>query len=210
MKELISTLRKKKPKFRRTDSNKYKFKNKWRSPRGLQNKQRLKRKGHVKSPSVGYGTPSEIKYIDSNTGLKKVLISNIKQLEDIDSKKESVLISGKLGIKKKVELLKICQEKKLTVDNVKEISEYLETVEKSMKIKKTTKQKELERKTKEREEALKKKKGKEDSKKSDKEVKEEVLESKIKEKTQVKIPKQKDTTQAKEGHNKSSIPGTKQ
>ena len=212
MKELISELRKKKPKFKRTDSNKYKFKNKWRAPRGLQNKQRLKRKGHVKQPSIGYGSPANIKYLESTTGLKPVVISNFKDIENIDSKTEIILISKKVGVRKKIELLKKCQELKLDVFNVKEISEYLSTVEKSMKDKKTSKQKAIEKKRKEKEEALKKKEGKDSEKKEKKEerIKKEVNESKPKEIKEIVEKKPKDTTQSKSGHSKSSVPGNKQ
>jgi len=212
MKKLISELRKKKPKFKRTDSNKYKFKNKWRAPRGLQNKQRLKRKGHVKQPSIGYGSPANIKYLESTTGLKPVVISNFKDIENIDSKTEIILISKKVGVRKKIELLKKCQELKLDVFNVKEISEYLSTVEKSMKDKKTSKQKAIEKKRKEKEEALKKKEGKDSEKKEKKEerIKKEVNESKPKEIKEIVEKKPKDTTQSKSGHSKSSVPGNKQ
>ena len=115
MKELISNLRKKKPNFLRQNSNKYKFKNKWRAPRGLHNKIRLKRKGHVKQPSVGYGTPNEIKYIDKNTGFRPVLVSNIAELAEINQKTESVIISARIGMKKKVEIIKKCQELNLSI-----------------------------------------------------------------------------------------------
>ena len=212
MKKLILELRKKKPKFKRTDSNKYKFKNKWRAPRGLQNKQRLKRKGHVKQPSVGYGSPASIKYLDSITGLKHVTVSNFKELENIDTKTEIVLIGKKIGTKKKIELLKKCQELKLDVFNVKDTVEYLSSVDKSMKDKKEFKKKVIEKKKKDREEVLKKKEGKASEKKGKKEeeIKKEVTEAKPKEVKEIIEKKQKDTTQAKSGHSRSSVPGTKQ
>ena len=140
MKELISNLRKKKPNFLRQNSNKYKFKNKWRAPRGLHNKIRLKRKGHVKQPSIGYGTPSEIKFLDKNTGLKPILVSNISELLGINSKTELVIVASRIGMKKKVEIIKKCQELKLSMFNVKDSENELKEIEKTISEKKKTKE----------------------------------------------------------------------
>jgi large subunit ribosomal protein L32e len=221
MKELISILRKKKPNFLRQNSNKYKFKNKWRAPRGLHNKIRLKRKGHVKQPSIGYGTPNEIKYIDKNTGLRPVLVSNISELAEINPKTESVILSTRFGMKKKVEIIKKCQELKLLIFNVKDSENELVEINTIISEKKKTKAKKTAEKKKKIEEskkvAEKAKTKKKDSESKTEEVKEakeklkkDVSEAKPKEIKKIEEKIEKNTTDAKSGHKQSSVPGTKQ
>ena len=66
MKELLekkNLAKAKKPKFVRRDANNKRFHNKWRKPRGLHNKRRLKKAGHQKNPSIGYKSPDEVRFL---------------------------------------------------------------------------------------------------------------------------------------------------
>ena len=75
--EIRKKLKAKKPTFIRTDSNRKKYKNNWRKPRGLHNKRRLNVKGHQKNPSHGYRSPVEVRGLHTS-GLELANISNIK------------------------------------------------------------------------------------------------------------------------------------
>tara|TARA_Y100000310_G_scaffold261329_1_gene270627 strand:- start:88 stop:342 length:255 start_codon:yes stop_codon:yes gene_type:complete len=77
---------------------------------------REKRRGYPAVVSVGYKKPrSETGRVH---GLVPVLVSSVKELERVDAKTESVILSKRLGAKKKLELMKAAREKKLKLVNV--------------------------------------------------------------------------------------------
>ena len=201
----------KKPTFRRQDSNKYSFNNKWRKPRGLHNKRRLNKKGHQKNPSIGYSSPKEVKYLTKD-GLNRVIIFNNQDLEKINKEKDIIVLSAKLGTKKKLQLLKEIQKIGLKVENIKNIESYIKEKESKFEERKKQKQKKISEKEKSKKESLKKAKEKEgeDGEDKQKEIKEEVLSGKQDLKKAKDITPKKDTTQAKASHQASSVPGAKQ
>jgi len=201
----------KKPKFKRTDSNKYNFKNKWRKPRGLHNKLRLKKKGHQKVPAVGYGSPKDKRGL-TKEGLRPKLIFTIKDLEKL-SKKDTGVISSSLGTKKKIELLEKANELNLNISNVKDINKFIEEKKAQIESRKKSRTKKKEKQKKTKEESIKKaeeKKEQEKAKDTEKEKK-EILESKPKQvETPQSIGPKVGTTSQKTGHKQSSIPGPRQ
>ncbi len=113
VKELLgkrTQAKKKKPGFVRKDHRKKKGLAKlWRRPRGLHNKQRLKKKGHVKNPSSGYRVPAKVRGLHKS-GVRPVIISNIGQLESL-TKKDGVLLSSRIGDKKRKLLIEELKKK---------------------------------------------------------------------------------------------------
>lgn len=97
----------------------------WRRPRGLQNKMRLHKKGHLPQISTGYGSSNEDK--GKIKGKLPVVVKNISDLDKATSK-SIVIISSKVGERKKVEIVKLCAEKKYEVLNVKDSKSYLQKV----------------------------------------------------------------------------------
>ena len=92
----------------------------WKKPTGRDNKMREKRHGYPAVVSVGYKRKkSEVGKV---SGLVPVLVSTLKALEVVDGKTESVILSKRLGAKKKLELMKAAKEKKLVMVNVREVS----------------------------------------------------------------------------------------
>ena len=107
----------KKPKFRRWMSQAYKrVKESWRRPRGIHSKVRIRKKGKIKIPSVGYGAPKELRFLHPS-GLKEVLISNLKDLEKVDPKTQAIRIAHTVGEKKRKEIIKKAEEMKIKVLN---------------------------------------------------------------------------------------------
>ena len=107
-------------------------------------------------------------------GRIEVIVNNIQGLDKI-KQNEVIVIGSTVGTKKKVQILKKIQEKKLTVKNVKDIEAFMKEVEERLKKKKEeSKQKET-KKEKSKEEALKKAedKKKEEEKKTEEEKEKE-------------------------------------
>jgi large subunit ribosomal protein L32e len=194
-KELLekrNEIKKNKPSFRRQDSHKRpRLSESWRKPRGIDSKIRLKLKSYLKSPSVGYGSPKEVKGL-TKQGLIPIIVNNIRDLETINPKKEVAVIGGTVGAKKKLELVKLLSEKKIMIFNVKDSKEYIKSVEENLVDRKKKKdeiqkKKDKKKKDKEKEEKEKQKEKKKENL-SDKIEKESELQEDQKEKEK----KQKD------------------
>ncbi len=105
------------PKFLRPNygrSSRSRIKLAWRRPRGIDNKKRMKIKYMGKSPSIGYGQPSEIKY-NHPLGLPELLVQTPSQLAGI--KDMVVRIAGGVGRKKREDIIKLAESMKLKVVN---------------------------------------------------------------------------------------------
>jgi len=88
---------------------------KWRKPKGRDNKMRERRHGYPKVVSVGYKNRKED--FGKINGKFPLRVCNIKDLEKAG--KDSVIIVGKIGAKKKLEVIKRALEMKLEMVNVK-------------------------------------------------------------------------------------------
>ena len=194
--KLRKEFRSKKPDFLRTDSNKKIFKNKWRKPRGINNKMRFNKKGHGKQPRIGYSAPHKIKNLNIY-GLKDILVFNVNNLDNINKETDSALISKSVGLKKKIEIAKKAKDLNIYISNLKNIDEFLRKAEESLAKRKQTKLKTSEEKKVSKEESLKKVEKKEEAKeKTSEEMKkgEEKVERELLKKEQVgKIAKESKT-----------------
>lgn len=179
-------MKKRQPSFKRQDSNQKDQFHGWKKPRGMHNKMRRRMRGHMHVPNIGFGSPTAIKFVNRH-GLIPVLITNLTELKRLDNKKNSIIL-GKLGLKKKIELIKKCVELKFSISNLKDPSKFLEEKNKFLMDKKKLKQ----------DRVLKKEKSKSE------------LEKKAKEKETKEDNKEKKTTtdQIKEDM-KKSLPGDK-
>jgi len=159
--ELREKIKNKKPDFVRQEYKRRKtLAEKWRKPKGLQSKMRRKFKGRRKSPSTGYGSPKEIKGFDVS-GLKQIYVNSINDLENVDAKEEGIILSTRIGLRKKIEIIKKATEKKIKILNIKNTEEFLKKVEeqrKKDKEKREEKTKEKEKKKKEKEKKVAEKK----------------------------------------------------
>lgn len=91
-----------------------KKKQKWKRPTGRHNKMREKRRGYPKSVSIGYmKNKKERKEIN---GKKPVIVQNIKDLGKIKNKEIAIL--GKIGKRKKIEIIKSIKEKNIPAYNI--------------------------------------------------------------------------------------------
>jgi large subunit ribosomal protein L32e len=96
----------------------------WRRPKGLHSKLRHRRKERTGLVEPGWGSPCGVKGLHSS-GLEFVIVNSIAALEKIAKDSQGILIAGAVGDKKKIEILKIAIQKKITVLNIKNSAEWL-------------------------------------------------------------------------------------
>jgi large subunit ribosomal protein L32e len=136
-----TSTKKRKPNYKRAQSTQFsKLKaGKWRRPKGMGNKNRRNRKGHIGMLKVGFGSPKSIKGFNK-AGFEEVLVSTVAELAKIDTKTQQAVIKSSVGAKKRIEILKEAQAKKLTLANVADISNEIEKLSKKAPEKKEKKQ----------------------------------------------------------------------
>ena len=161
MKELLALRKKikdKKPDFIRQDFHKKRLRKRWVKPRGLHSKVRLKKAGHAKKVSNGYGSPKKVRGL-SKGGLKIIMVHNENELSKVNKESEGIIVASGVGLKNKMLLLKKAKEMEIKVVNL-DVEEYIqkkdEEIKKKAEAKKTKKEK---KKKKESEEKETKKKG---------------------------------------------------
>lgn len=168
--EVKKTLKRRRPSFIREGYHKKIATSKnWRQPRGNRSKVKLERRGRRKRPKVGYGSPSEVRGLTKD-GFQIVIVETLDAMKKVNPKEQVALIKATVGLKKRVDMLKIAKENKVIIYNYKDaeksIQEKLKKKEekkevKKQKIKEEKKEKASEVKKEKEEEALKGKKEKE-------------------------------------------------
>ena len=128
-----------KPTYKRVQSHQFpKLKDvKWRKPKGMGNKVRRNRRGKPSMPQVGFGSPRAVRAMNKY-GFKEVVVSNIKDLEAIDSKTQAAVLSKTLGSRKKLDLLAKAKTLKIKIANVKDIDSKIKSLTKEKKVAKKT------------------------------------------------------------------------
>ncbi|MEK6875303.1 MAG: eL32 family ribosomal protein [Nanoarchaeota archaeon] len=103
----------------------------WRKPKGRDNKMREKRRGYPATVSIGYGNSRKLKgKINEKT---PIVVITLKDLEKIG--KDSIAILGNIGNKKKIEIVKKANEKKIEIFNLN-IKKFLKKIERKINQKK--------------------------------------------------------------------------
>lgn len=88
----------------------------WRKPKGIDNKLRLQVKGFGRLVKVGYGSSSEIRGRHPS-GLIPAVVSSIKDIEGLSPSTHIVYISAKVGLRKRLQLLKELRKRGFKVAN---------------------------------------------------------------------------------------------
>ncbi len=128
--ELRKRLKKKRPKFRRVESWRYKrVKDSWRKARGIDSKTRKKKKSAgIRMPTVGYRAPKKVRGLHPS-GFEEVNISTQKDLEGLNRKKHAIKISSKLGTRKRIALVEYVQRRGYKILNLGVSQKELEELE---------------------------------------------------------------------------------
>jgi len=77
---------------------------------------RLQIKGYPPIVKVGYRTPKDIRGLHPS-GLEPVRIASVKELEKLNPKKHIVVIASQVGLRKKLEIIRVAKEKGFRVAN---------------------------------------------------------------------------------------------
>ena len=145
----------KKPRFLRQDATRNKsLKKTWRKAKGMHSKMRMHLKGRRRSPSPGFASPKAVRGL-TRQGLKEVHVQNSKDLHGFDPKTQ-IIVFGRIGLRHKMSLLKICAEKKYPVSQIKDVSAFMQKVEADFTTRKNTKKQKEDQIKKVKEESLKK------------------------------------------------------
>ena len=115
--------KRKKPKFRRQESWRYKrLKERWRRPRGLDNKIRRKVKGWPSAPNSGYRGPRVSRGLHPS-GFKEVRVFNVDDLSEVNPDLEAARIAHTVGARKRIEIISRAKEMGIHVLNPREFKE---------------------------------------------------------------------------------------
>ena len=87
--------------------SKKRVKSRWRRPKGVDNKKRIRKASHGPCPRVGYGNPSSLKHLHPR-GLPEVLVRNLQDLES--AKGKLARVSSSIGRKKRLLLQQKAKE----------------------------------------------------------------------------------------------------
>jgi large subunit ribosomal protein L32e len=186
-------IKSKKPQFSAQDSHKLKrIKPRWRKPKGLQSKMRLRHGSYHSHISPGWRSPAEARG-QSPQGLFPVIVHRATDIAVIDAKTHAIIVASSVSSRNKIIIYDRAKEKGITILNRK-----ADNLPK--KIEELAKQKEKARKEREEKKDSKKKKDKKTTKgkKKGKEAAEEEQEEQQAE-TKEKQPKKTDEVKSEEG-----------
>jgi ribosomal protein L32E len=119
---------------------KRKTKQVWRAAKGRHNKVREKRKGYPIKVMIGFRKNKEER--DLIMKKKPVIVNNMNELRKI--KRGEIAIVGKVGNKKRIEILKIAKEKGIAIYNLN-VNKILKKAAKKQESKKKVKEKKNEK-----------------------------------------------------------------
>jgi large subunit ribosomal protein L32e len=145
IKELLEKrkqVKKTKPSFFRKDRyKKSRIGKSWRKPRGLDNKQRLGKRGPAIKISNGYRAPKAVRGMHKS-GLLPMVVCSAAQLSSL-TKEHGVIVSANVGDRKRLQIITEAQKKGLTILNL-DADETLTRIQSDMKERKEMKTKQLE------------------------------------------------------------------
>ncbi len=95
-----------------------KFKNnpKWVKPKGNDSKLRLKLKGYPPVVQVGYRTSRDIRYLHPS-GYKPVIVTNIRDLDNLNPSEHIIYLSSRLGGRKRVAIINEARSRGFKIAN---------------------------------------------------------------------------------------------
>jgi large subunit ribosomal protein L32e len=119
----------KRPHFRRFEEWRLvRIKDRWRRPKGIDNKMRQKRKGWPRTVNVGYRSPRAVRHLHPS-GMEEVAVFNVGDLTIVDPETQVARIGGTVGRRKRRFILKEALELGIRILNPGDIDLEEEAVE---------------------------------------------------------------------------------
>ncbi|MDI9644473.1 MAG: 50S ribosomal protein L32e [Candidatus Verstraetearchaeota archaeon] len=107
------------PKFRRSESNRFpRLGEKWRSSKGIRSKMRLKKKGKWPIVETGYRGPKASRGLNPK-GKIEILVHTPEDVEFIDPEIMAIRISGRVGRRKRDEIIARAESLGLEIVNLR-------------------------------------------------------------------------------------------
>ncbi len=117
--ELRKKVADRRPTFVREESWRYvRLAENWRKPKGIDNHQRKQKKGWPALVRIGYGTPKIAKGLHPS-GFTDNLVYNLKDLQNLDPKKDGIRFGHGVGKKKRLEIIAKAKEMNFKVFNAR-------------------------------------------------------------------------------------------
>lgn len=114
---LRKRLSQKRPLFRAFESWRYKkIAERWRRPRGIDNKMRNNEKGWPRVANVGWGGPAAVRGLHPS-GKEEQMVYNVADLEQVNPETHVARIGGSVGGKKKAAILEEAGKRGIRVLN---------------------------------------------------------------------------------------------
>ncbi|MBI5061722.1 MAG: hypothetical protein HZB67_05415 [Candidatus Aenigmarchaeota archaeon] len=110
---------------------------KWRKPRGKQSKTRIGFKGKPVKPNIGYKKPDDIR--GTLDGKRYFRVSNISDVEKMQGRNMSAVLSSSVGLRKALEISKRCDELGIVILNKRKVRKALKVSEMKKKRKEAAK-----------------------------------------------------------------------
>ena len=128
---LRKRMSKKRPAFVRTDFGQRKeVSSPWRKPRGLQSKSRHGVFGKPVKVNIGFRGPVLVRGVHVS-GLQPVRVENVAALASVD-KNQGIIISGRVGLRVRMAIMKAAQLKKIMILNWKDPAGFIIKAEKRL------------------------------------------------------------------------------
>lgn len=126
----------------------------WRAARGIHSAVRQMHRGRPAMPSPGYGAPKAV-YGLHPSGLEQVLVYTSSQLTALNPLRQGAILASDLGKKRKLELLRLAVDKKITILNSRDPAKAIESITTGLVNRKKVRQEQLTVKQKKTEEKKK-------------------------------------------------------
>ena len=147
--EVRKAIKRRKPNFVAQGAGRLKeVKPRWRRPKGMHSKQRLRKKGHLAHVETGYRSPREVRGT-TPSGLFPIVVNNVQELARI-THGQGIVINSAVGMRKRAAIIAEALTKKLHILNIRKPESYAGKVQETLAGRKKKKV-ELEKKQKETE-----------------------------------------------------------
>src|SRR3989344_7795085 len=132
----------KKVRFYREEVNKKKSLVGWRKPKGIHNKSRLRKQRHSLLPKIGYA--------GAKVGKNLIYVMTINDLNKLNKENDVIILSGKLGMKKRIIMLEEIKKNGFILYNYRDLGVKKKELEEKINKRKTKEElKEIKEKKKE-------------------------------------------------------------